>query len=118
MPHVVLSGKYDFTSIYIEFKKKINKIEGSTIIKYDDSFLNNDKNLILIKTIVIENQQAQSFYIMIMQKEQQLTIRLDPFTDPKKTNAVKKSLGLIAKELLNKNKDLKVTKTNLNEFII
>lgn len=77
MPHVVLSGKYDFTRIYIQFKKKINKIEGSTIIKYDDSFINDDKNLILIKTIVIENQQAQSFYIVVMKKEQQITIRLD-----------------------------------------
>ena len=53
-----------------------------------------------------------------MQKEQQLTIRLDPLSDPKKTNAVKKSLGLIAQEFLNINKDLKVTKRNLNEFII
>jgi hypothetical protein len=71
----------------------------------------------LIKTIVIENQQAQSFYIMVMQKEQQLTIRLDPLSDPKKTNTVKK-LRVIAQEFLNKNKDLKVTKRNLNEFII
>ena len=55
---------------------------------------------------------------MVMQKEQQLTIRLDPLSDPKKTNAVKKSLGLIAQEFLNINKDLKVTKRNLNEFII
>ena len=118
MPHVILSGKYDFTRIYIQFKKKIHKIENSTIIKYDDSFINNDNNLILIKTIVIENQQSQSFYIMVMQKEQQVTIRLDPLTDPKKTNAVKKSLGLIAQELLNNNINLKVTKTNLNEFIV
>ena len=118
MPHVVLSGKYDFTRIHIQFKKKIHKMENSTIIKYDDSFINSDNNLILIKTIVIENQQSQSFYIMIMQKEQQLTIRLDPLTDPTKTNTVKKSLGLIAQELLNNNNDLKVTKTNLNEFIV
>ena len=53
-----------------------------------------------------------------MQKEQQLTIRLDPLTDPTKTNAIKKSLGMLAKELLNDNKDLKVTKTNLNDFIV
>jgi len=118
MPHVVLSGKYDFTRICIQFKKKINKIENNTIIKYDDSFINSDNNLILIKTIVIENQKSQSFYIMVMQKEQQLTIRLDPLTDPKKTNVVKKSLGLIAQDLLNNNKGLKVTKTNLNDFII
>ena len=118
MPHVVLSGKYDFTRICRQFKKKINKIENNTIIKYDDSFINSDNNLILIKTIVIENQKSQSFYIMVMQKEQQLTIRLDPLTDPKKTNAVKKSLGLIAQDLLNNNQGLKVTKTNLNDFII
>jgi hypothetical protein len=55
---------------------------------------------------------------MVMQKEQQLAIRLDPLTDPKKTNAVKKFSSVIAQELLNKNKDLKVTKRNLNEFII
>lgn len=118
MPHVVISGKYDFMDIYTGFEKKMNKIESSTIIKYEDSFINKDKNLILIKTIVIEDQQAQSFYIIIMKKEQQITIRLDPLTDPKKTTAVKRSLGLIAKELLNKNKNLKVTKTNLSEFIV
>jgi hypothetical protein len=42
MPHVVLSGKYEFTRIYIQFKKKINKIENNTIIKYDDSFINSE----------------------------------------------------------------------------
>ncbi len=118
MPHIVISGKYDFIDIYTTFEKKMNKIESSTIIKYEDSFINKDKNLILIKTVVIENQQAQSFYIIVMKKEQQITIRLDPLTDPKKTNTVKRSLGLIAKELLIKNKDLKVTKTNLSEFIV
>ena len=117
MPHVVISGKHDFIDIYTAFEKKMNKIESSTIIKYEDSFINKDKNLILIKTIIIENQQSQSFYIAVMKKEQQITIRLDPLTDPKKTITVKKSLALIAKELLNKNKDLKVTKTNLSEFI-
>jgi hypothetical protein len=117
MPHVVIAGKYNFIDIYTTFEKKMNKIESNTIIKYEDSFINKDKNLILIKTIVIENQQAQSIYIVVMKKEQQITIRLDPLTDPKKTIAIKRSLTVIAKELLNKNKDLKVTKTNLSEFI-
>jgi hypothetical protein len=42
MPYVVLSEKYEFTRIYIQFKKKINKIENNTIIKYDDSFINSE----------------------------------------------------------------------------
>jgi hypothetical protein len=48
MPHVVLSEKYEFTRIYIQFKKKINKIENNTIIKYDDSFINSEIDLILL----------------------------------------------------------------------
>ena len=42
MPYVVLSEKYEFTRIYIQFKKKINKIENNTIIKYDGSFINSE----------------------------------------------------------------------------
>ena len=60
------------------------------------------KNLILIKTIVIENttNQPQTYYIMISKNSNnQITIRLDPLTDPKdKTDAVKISLAKIAKQ--------------------
>jgi hypothetical protein len=117
MPHIVISGTLEFENIYKEFEKNIQKIGSKTIIKHTDCFLNKDKNTILINTVVIEDQRSMSFYTMIMKKENQITIRLDPFTDPEKTKAVKESLALIALKILKEGNGLKITKTNLQDII-
>jgi hypothetical protein len=118
VPHIVISGNLDFENIYREFKKNIHKLDSkSIIIKYSDCLLNKDKNIILVNRVVIENQRSMSFYIMIMRKENQITIRLDPFTNPEKTFGVKKSLALIAIKILEEGNNLNITKTNLQDFI-
>ncbi len=117
MPHIVIAGPLKFENIYEEFQKEIHKIDDKTIIKYTDCFLNKDKNIVLMSTVVIENQRPISFYTIIMAKENQITIRLDPITDPEKTFGVKKSLALIAMKILKKGNNLKITKTNLQDFI-
>ncbi|WP_458746457.1 hypothetical protein [Candidatus Nitrosocosmicus sp. T] len=117
MSHIVISGPLKFENIYLEFEKVIHKIDNKTIIKYTDCFLNKDKNIILMSTVVIENQRPISFYITIISKENQITIRLEPITDPEKTFGVKKSLALIAMKILEKENNLKITKTNLQDFI-
>jgi hypothetical protein len=119
VPHIVISGNLDFERIYRGFEKNTHKLEGKAIIiKYSDCLLNKDKNVILVNTVVIENQRSMSFYIMIMRKENQITIRLDPFTDPEKTFGVKKSLALIATKILEAWNNLNITKTNLQDFIM
>ena len=87
MPHIVLTNVSDFESFYHNFKKEVLIIKNeekdqttSTIIRFEDILLNQLKNLLLIKTIVIENgNQSQTYYIMVMKKNNdQITIRLDP----------------------------------------
>ncbi len=117
MPHIVIAGPLKFESIYREFKKEILKIDDKTIIKYTDCFFNKDKNIILINTIIIENQRPMSFYIMIMAKENQITIRLDPYNLSGKNIWCEKSLALIARKILEKGNHLKITKTNLQDFV-
>ena len=57
-----------------------------------DVFVNQSKDLILIKTTVIENNINQKFYIQLMKKENQITLKLDPITDPlDKSSNVKRS---------------------------
>ena len=103
LPHIVLTNVSDFNSFFNNFKKEVliikEKDQTNTIIRFE-IFLNQLKNIILIKTIVIENtNQSQTYYIMTMKKNNQITIRLDPLTDPKnKTDAVKISLINIAKQ--------------------
>ena len=97
MPHIVLTNVSNLEIFYNDFKKDVliiknEKDQINTIIRFEEIFINQLKNLILIKTIVIEyTNQPQTYYIIITKKSNnQITIRLDPLTDPKnKTDAVK-----------------------------
>ena len=121
MPHIIIEGKkINFETIYINFNKMVER-KDNYIIKFEDVFLNQSKNLILIKTTVIENNINQKYYIQLMKKENQITIRLDPITDPlDKNNSVKKSIANVARIIfsIHKDSDLSITKTNLQDFLI
>lgn len=130
MPHIVLEGKLDFELIHTLFEKAILKFEtDNSLIKFEDSFLSHSKDIILIETIVIENATSQRYYIQLLKKESkplhqksllQITIRLDPLTDPKnKSDLIKRSLVYIAKKVMinYKESDILITKTNLQEFL-
>jgi|KBSMisStaDraftv2_1062788.scaffolds.fasta_scaffold158107_1 hypothetical protein len=121
MPHIIIEGKkINFETIYINFNKMVER-KDNYIIKFEDVFLNQSKDLILIKTVVIENDINQKYYIQLMKKENQITIRLDPITDPlDKNNSVKKSIANVARIIfsIHKDSDLSITKTNLQDFLI
>ncbi len=128
MPHIVLTNVSDFESFYHNFKKEVLIIKNeekdqttSTIIRFEDILLNQLKNLLLIKTIVIENgNQSQTYYIMVMKKNNdQITIRLDPLTDPiNKTDAVKTSLANIAKQYKKIDPEIAIGRTNLEQYLL
>ena len=126
MPHIVLTNCSDFEILYNNFKKDVliikneKKDQTNTIIRFEEIFINQLKNLILIKTVVIENtNQPQTYYIMITKKSNnQITIRLDPLTDPKnKTDAVKISLAKIAKQYKKLDPTISTGKTNLEQYL-
>jgi hypothetical protein len=121
MPHIIIEGnEINFELIHINFKKAVER-KDNCIVKFEDSFINQSKDLILIKTTVIEKNNSQKYYIQLMKKENQVTVRLDPITDPlNKTNVVKTSIAKAAKMIFAIHKDsddLSITKTNLKDFI-
>lgn len=125
MPHIVLTNVSEFKSFYNNFKKEVliiknEKDQTNTIIRFEEIFLNQLENIILIKTIVIEsNNQPQTYYIMTMEKNNQVTIRLDPLTDPQnKTDAVKTSLANIAKQYKKIDPAISIGKTNLEQYLL
>ncbi len=122
MPHIIIKGKINFESIHMDFNKEVvrNNNNNNSIIRFEDSLINHSKDLILINTVVIENNVSIKYYIQLMKKENQITLRLDPLTDPKnKTNNVKISIAKVAKNIFLKNKDsdISITKTNLQDFL-
>jgi hypothetical protein len=126
MPHIVLTNVSNLEIFYNDFKKDIliikneKKDQTNTIIRFEEIFINQWKSIILIKTVVIENTNgSQTYYIMITKKgNNQITIRLDPLTDPKnKTDAVKISLAKIAKQYKKLDSAISIDKTNLEHYL-
>jgi hypothetical protein len=92
--------------------------KSNIIVRIEHFFINQRCDIILSKAIAID-QKTQSFYIVVTNRENKITIRLDPITDPEKTDGVKIAIALIAKRIqdIEKTSNLYVSKTNIQEFI-
>lgn len=119
MPHIVLSGSILLSNAFEHMYKILFKDQKSNIIvRIENYFINQPGDIILAKAVAVD-QKPQSFYIMVMNREDKVTIRLDPTTDPEKTDGVKIALALMAKRIqeIEKAHNLYVSKTNIQEFI-
>lgn len=119
MQHIVLSGSIQLGNTFKQMNKMLLKDQKSNVIvRIENFFINQRCDIILSKAIAID-QKTQSFYIVVMNRENKITIRLDPITDPEKTDGVKIALALMAKRIqdIEKISDLYVSKTNIQEFI-
>ena len=119
MPHIVLSGRILLSNAFEHMYKILFKDQKSNIIvRIETYFINQPGDIILAKAVAVD-QKPQSFYIMVMNREDKITIRLDPTTDPEKTDGVKIALALMAKRIqeIEKAHNLYVSKTNIQEFI-
>ena len=114
MPHVVFDKGIDLNEFVEKFNPIINKEKN--FIKIENVFLDKNKREVLLPVAII-NEERQRFFVQILSSPNKTTIRLLPLTDPEKTDAVKTSLGLVAASILSYNKVLKITKTNIGEFI-
>jgi hypothetical protein len=121
VPHIVLSGSISLSHVFEHMYKLLFKDQKSNIIvRIEKYFINQPGDMILAKADAVD-QKPQSFYIMVTNKnkEDKTTIRLDPMTDPEKTDGVKIALALMAKRIqeIEKAHNLYVSKTNVQEFI-
>jgi hypothetical protein len=119
VPHIVLSGSISLSNVFEHMYKMLFKDQKSNIIvRIEDYFINQRGDILLAKAVSVD-QKPQSFYIMVMNREDKTTIRLDPTTDPEKTYGVKTALALMAKRIqeIEKSHNLYVSKTNIQEFI-
>ena len=115
MPHIVFDKKIDLQPFSQGFEEII--LKKPFLIKLLDVFLDRKKRTALIPTVVIDNIH-QKFFIEISTRKDKTTIRLFPGTDPEKTDGVKTSLGLTAKIIQEMNPDFKITRTNIEEFLL
>ena len=115
MPHAVLDKKIDLEKFATHFEEI--QFKESRIIKIQNILVDKMKRMALLPTIVID-EKNQQFLIEISTREGKTTVRLYPGTDPEKTPGVKKSMGLVVQKIQEVFKDTKVTKTNIEEYIV
>jgi hypothetical protein len=115
LPHIVFGEKINLEKIFENFQPILEK--SDKLIKIESIFLNSKKNNALIQTLVIDKLH-QEFFIEVISSDVKTTIRLLPLTDPVKTDLVKTAMVLIAQLILKEFPELKITKTNLHEYLL
>lgn len=119
MPHAVLSGRF----LLSEWGRTFSAIHEQTdawIIKVDEIYVEHRGERAILPAIVIEEGHPQTFYIRLSSADSnhRLTIRLDPATDPIKTQGVKRSIAAVAESLLGHDPTLAIETHNLTGFIL
>jgi hypothetical protein len=116
MPHVVLEGTIGLRELQARFSPVVER-NSQEILKTGDFYVNQTEKSALIEAIVIENSPPMNFFVHLSRKENSLTVRLLPLTDPEKTTGVKKLMGIIAKKIHELFPETEFGKTNLQDFL-
>jgi hypothetical protein len=117
MPHVVLEKANNIEEVYDALSLFSQKTEDG-ILKIMDKYINTNKNSILLESLAIENGQNQNFFIQVSKKQDNLTVRLLPLTDPEKTKGVKTLMAKVAKQIKDTNETIHYGKNNLEAFLL
>ncbi|WP_255465130.1 hypothetical protein [Nitrosopumilus sp. b3] len=114
MPHIVFGERIDLD----DFSKKFTEVfqKEPFLIKITNIFVDKEKLTALLPTVVISDIHQQ-FLIEISTRKSKTTIRLYPNTDPEKTDGVKTSMALLAKQIMSHYPEFEVTKTNLSDYL-
>jgi hypothetical protein len=116
MPHVVLLGNVEIEDIFRELKPVFIR-NKKMILKTSESYLERDKNSILIDSLAIEEDKKTVFLAMISGREDGVVVRLFPKIEVDKTEGVKKMLSELAKQLIAMFPELKIGETNLANYL-
>ena len=90
---------------------------NNLLIKIENIFVDKYRRNALLPVLVVDKEK-QKFFVEILINFEKTTVRLFPLTDPIKTKGVKSAVGLVASSLLKHNHNAKITRTNIEEFII
>lgn len=117
MPHIVLENAQSVIDCFEAVNKAVHKIEGG-ILKITDKYINHKGDSAFLESVAVESGKAQSFFIQLSLKQDAVTVRLLPQTDPQKTKGVKQLMGIVAGEIKSSNPNIAYGKTNLQDFLV
>ncbi len=116
MPHVVLEGPITLEDIWLVYQP-LQARERDCIFKTEDCYLSAEKTQLLVRAMTVEGGYTRRFYVLLLQKEGSITIKLEPLTDPEKTDGTRRLLGLITERILTAEPEARIARTNIQDFL-
>ena len=117
MPHVIIEGPASLERFYEHFTPESIR-ENDAIIKFEEMYLSVSKQALLVHCVVVEDGLPQKFYALLTRKSSGITVRLDPMTDPQKTDGVKRLVAILGHRLKSQDRTCRYGKHNLAGFLI
>jgi hypothetical protein len=102
VPHVILQGRPGVEALdaYVRCFEPFVFRDGDRVIKVERLYRERDGRGALLETIVAGRDHVQKFFIQLAPREGELTVRLEPLTDPEKTPGVRRALALVAARIV------------------
>lgn len=116
MPHVVLKGPVTVEDIWLSFKQ-MEFHESGCHFKAHEAYLSDDKQTLLIRTLVVERDFPKNYFVKLTQRADEITINLEPLAGPERTDAVKRFLGICAWQIAWAEPETELINTNIKDFI-
>lgn len=116
MPHIILSGPVNAEDIHLAFQP-IELKEGTLIGKANECFINQEKEVVLIRSVVIEKGYALHFFMKISAIDEEITLQLETLGAPERTEGVRRFLGYCAWVMMQSEPELKIESGNLHDYI-
>jgi len=112
VPHIILGGHADLAAVHARFQPVRCDANG-WIVKVQQCYLASTGRTLLLEGVAARSGFVQTFYILAEQKDDRVTLRIDPHTNVEKNEGVKRSLALVRHLLQAVTPGLVMENTNL-----
>jgi len=116
MPHVQILGAAKLEQLAERFEPLTRRF-GETIVKTMALYLNSRDRTALVQALVVEPRIHRKLYVLLVEKPEGLMARLDPLTDPEKTDGVRRLLAEVAAWVRSVSPRSSFGTTNLQDYL-
>jgi len=116
MPHIQIRGEISLERMW-ETIGQLRLLKPDPII-IDPPYMLHNRKALLFQTSVTEHGRSQKFYLIVSAREEGLTVRVDPVTDPVKSDGVKRAVGFLAAHIKSMFPGAEYGVTNIPDFVM
>ncbi len=116
MPHVVLEGPLTPEEVWLGFKP-LHFAESGMQLKVMECYLREDRSEALVAALTVERGFTKRFFLRIVGRDSRMTLSLESFGSPEKSDGVKRIIGLCGWYLMEADPRMSLASTDIPAFV-